>query len=298
VGLRTRIRGPVRRALYALGVGRRLPDFLIIGAQKSGTSALSRYLADHPQCLGVGKELHFFSNSTKYRQGLAWYAASFPLRGVRGRLLFEKSPHYIYHPEAAARIRNARPDIKLLLVLRNPTARAYSAWQHYRRGFTQEKREALLRSLQKWPREQEAAEAVALIDARADFPPFRDAVEDEIASIERGERAYRPHLVRSGIYHEQIQRYLDHFPAEQLHIMESSALRRDPRGEMRRVTEFLGIAPPAPFARFDAVHEGGYEEPMDAEIRARLDAFYRPHNEKLFALLGRRFAWGTAPAVE
>src|SRR5258706_11489250 len=102
---------------------RKLPDFLIIGAQRSGTSTLYQYIARHPDVRGAfRKEVHYFD--MHYDRGLDWYRACFPTRGFTG----ESSPSYLIHPEVPARVAAVLPDIKLIAILRNPVERAYSAY--------------------------------------------------------------------------------------------------------------------------------------------------------------------------
>ncbi len=106
---------------------RRLPDFIILGAQRAGTSSLYYYLSQHPQILpAVRKELHFFDDH--YRRGLGWYRSQFPTRGARGTITGEATPYYLSHPHAPARIQRLLPQARLIVLLRNPVERAIS---HY-----------------------------------------------------------------------------------------------------------------------------------------------------------------------
>lgn len=118
-----------------------LPDFIIIGAQRAGTTSLFEYVSHHP-CIGCsfGKELHFFDNlKGSFQKGLMWYRAHFPsypymylAKKVRGRDMItgEASPYYLFHPLAATRIARVLPRVKLIAILRNPVDRAYSHYHH------------------------------------------------------------------------------------------------------------------------------------------------------------------------
>src|SRR5687768_13237463 len=100
---------------------RRLPDFLIIGAQRGGTTSLYRYLTEHPEIdPAVRKEIHFFSRH--HEQGLDWYRAHFPRRD-ESSLVGEASPNYLVHPDVPARVAAALPRVKLIALLRNPVDR-------------------------------------------------------------------------------------------------------------------------------------------------------------------------------
>ncbi|HWI56250.1 MAG TPA: sulfotransferase domain-containing protein, partial [Bacillota bacterium] len=112
---------------------KRRPDFLILGAQKAGTSSLEFFLSQHPQikCART-KEVGFFSRDQLFQSGPGWYARQFPRRNWPGTLLFEATPEYLYYPFAAERIREFDPRMKCLILLRNPVNRAFSAWNMYR----------------------------------------------------------------------------------------------------------------------------------------------------------------------
>src|SRR6187200_1451927 len=121
-----------RSAIWAYGTatarGRPLPDFLVIGAQKAGTTALYAYLRWHPGITGPSwKEVSFFDRH--WWRGEAWYRGQFPLR-AGGRLVGEASPSYLFHPLAPERARSLVPDAKLIALVRNPVDRAYSQYQH------------------------------------------------------------------------------------------------------------------------------------------------------------------------
>lgn len=109
-----------------------LPDFLIIGVQRGGTSSLHFTLATHPQFFPAPrhKEVHFFDNL--YHKGIAWYASRFPVN-TGGKVLFESTPSYLYRMAVPARIQNdLSSETRFIVMLRNPTLRAWSQWWHYR----------------------------------------------------------------------------------------------------------------------------------------------------------------------
>ena len=118
----------------------RLPDFLIIGAAKSGTTTLYEYLCRHPQVYSIGehpyftntKEPNFFGEDEKYAKGLEYYATLFN-DAKPDHLCFEASTDYTKYPEfpqSAARIPQALPQIKLIYIMRHPVDRAYSYYLH------------------------------------------------------------------------------------------------------------------------------------------------------------------------
>lgn len=106
---------------------RPFPDFIIIGAQKGGTSSLFSYLKQHSQLqLPDKKEIHFFDND--YQKGVNWYRSHFPMKIFDNIKTGEATPYYLFHPHAPQRIFQHCPKVKLIVMLRNPTDRAYS---HY-----------------------------------------------------------------------------------------------------------------------------------------------------------------------
>ena len=112
---------------------RLLPEFIIIGSQRSGTTSLYNYLAGHPYVLpAIVKEVHFFDLA--FNNGLNWYRGHFPFttNGKDGQRIItgEASPYYIFHPHAPGRIARIFPGMKIILLLRNPVDRAFSHYQH------------------------------------------------------------------------------------------------------------------------------------------------------------------------
>lgn len=112
-------------------------NFLIIGVQKAGTTSLAHFLAQHPQCMTAkSKEVHFFDLDYRYNNGINWYHRQFDLDGYNSQnepvCIFEKSPGYIFYPDAAKRIYDYNPKMKLIVLFREPAERAYFAWNMWR----------------------------------------------------------------------------------------------------------------------------------------------------------------------
>ena len=119
-------------------VGGRLPDFVIIGAMKSGTTSLYNFVIKHPTIApAFAKELHYFS--IWYKFGELWYRSNFPTnlsrhyfyKKTNQKLLSgEASPTYLFYPTVPSRMKEILPDVKLIVILRNPVDRAYSHYHH------------------------------------------------------------------------------------------------------------------------------------------------------------------------
>jgi len=270
------------------GRGRLLPDFIIIGAAKSGTTSLYGALADHPYVVPCTtsdphfrntKEVHFFSSG--FQRGEDWYRSHFPLESARrafeaehGRpfLTGEASPSYISSYWAPGRIRQVLPNVKLLAVLRNPVDRAYSQFQMSRRQGIEP-----LESFE---------EATAAEEERLRPEVARLSADPHYNSPDFGRWSY---LARSR-YAEQFERWLEHFPREQFLVFKAEDLLADPAATLDAVHDFLGL-PARRHEKPTRLHTGGDYAPMAPDVRARLVEYFRPHNERLYDLIGIDFAW-------
>jgi hypothetical protein len=280
----------LRPGLTRLGYYSR-PTFLIIGTQKGGTVALRKYLARHPNIVPAKKkEIGYFDQDISYRRGDCWYHGHFPLPHRLGRhgVTFEATPEYLYYPKAAQRIFSYDPALKLIVLLREPVGRAFSAWNMFR-TLRYEHPDSLRAILPEC--DPVLRESISQM-LSGDFPEFDQAVLDEIDGTLSGSAALEPSFVRRGLYHEQLLRYLKCFSREQILVLDSARLKRELGTVLPEVARFLGLpefgALPADLPLF---HVGQYEQQIAASTRGFLREFYRPHNDKLYELLGRDFGW-------
>lgn len=271
-----------RMAVRRLQAPRRvLPDFLIIGAQKSGTSSLYRYLAQHPQVReSVLKEVHYFDGGLEdgvdtYALGESWYRAHFPLARAMapGLVTFEASPLYLLHPLAAGRIAALLPRAKLVAILRDPTDRALSHYFHNvrdndRRRFKED------------------------LDVRAAMEAEEARLAPVLAAGDYKSEAFRAYSYKArGRYLEQLERYFAHFPRERVLVLTAEALFADPAAVMARLCGFLGLDPGLGRVDFKAMNVGANREAVDPGVRAALDGYFAPLNRALEAALGRELGW-------
>jgi hypothetical protein len=274
----------------------RLPDFVVIGTVKGGTTSLFRYLASHPDVwLPPDKELHYFD--TGMDRGEAWLRAQLAPGGDT-RLVGEATPTYLHNHAAAPNLAAAVPDAKLIAVLRHPVDRAYSHYNMQQAKYPDRKR-------------------------------FRDLVATELAG--GGNTIRRPHFpyLSIGRYHTHLQWMLEHYPRESLLVLLLEDFQVDPAGTYETVCEFLGVdatQPPDDVGRvYNATYpvrskalrnalmryhgykrlpfrlgyklddlnrrKSGYA-PLEPELRRRLLAYYEEENAALAKLLGRDLsAW-------
>lgn len=269
--IRNDIKKAIRMGMIKLGYYSK-PDFMIIGAQKAGTTALYDILNKHNFIKGTRKkELHYFDNNSLYnRMLLEQYHCFFdPPHTIRkGTKLFEATPSYLYHEEVAVRLHKYNPNLKLIIILRNPTKRAFSAWTMYHHNFNNE--------MMKW-----------IYDSRS----FDEVIQDELTRIETTNfsndlRSY----IKRGIYLPQIERYLLLFPASNVLILESEQLKRSHNDQMKKVQKFLGV----PFESLPVIKSNyGQKNEMDSygSTLNKLQEFYKPHNQALYQFLGEEFNW-------
>ena len=264
----------LRNGIWAYGTVtspfRPLPDFLILGAQKAGTTALYAYLRRHPQITGPSwKEVSFFDRH--WARGESWYRGNFPnLARTRGKLVGEASPSYVFHPLAPQRVWELVPQARLVVLVRNPVDRALSHHNHEV-------------ALGREPLSFEEA-----LDAEEER--LRGEVERMTADPRYFSREWWSHTYKTrGRYAEQLERWLEVFPRERLLVLSSDELGSEPGRAHAQVLEFLG-APPHRLDSYPRVYEREYE-PMRPETRARLAAEFEEPNRRLYALLGRDLGW-------
>ena len=251
------------------------PSFIIIGAQRCGTSSLYHYLSGHPLIApALNKEIHFFD--INYHHGLDWYHGHFPLQLVSrlraGLITGEASPYYMFYPHTAQRIFEAFPSIKLIILVRNPADRAYSHYYHERRlGIEHLTFE----------------EAISKEDERLDGEQEKILADGSYSSFNHQHFAY----ISKGIYFDQLHQWFNSFPRQQLLVLKSEDLFSKPQKITNEVLDFLEIPhwTPRQFVNLNSLQ---YPE-MTGSTRNRLLDFFKPHNQMLFEFLGADFGWDT-----
>lgn len=261
-----------------------MPDFIIIGAQKGGTSSLYYYLTEHPNIAPAAtKEIHFFDH--KFQEGLWWYRAHFPTslnkyyRQHIRKLDFitgEASPDYLFHPLVPKRIANVLPKVKLIVLLRNPVDRLYSQYSH---------------KVDRGHEKLSLEDAIAAEEERTKGEREKIATQKNYYSYNYQHFSYR----ERGIYADQLESWFSHFPREQFLILKSEDLYKEPGEIFKQTLAFLNapvFEPESLRKEYKQYHKSREVAPkMDAALRKRLIEFYEPYNARLYALLGRDFGW-------
>jgi hypothetical protein len=270
----------------ATSAARPLPDFLVIGTKKGGTTSMMSWLVEHPDVLRMfprfqrRKSPHYFD--INYARGQRWYRAHFPSslaraahanrKGVRP-LVGEASPYYMFHPAAAQRISETVPDVKLIALLREPVARAYSNY---------------------WDR---------VVTGHEDLPTFELAMaaeEERLSGVSNAQlldaKAYNYHhdhhaYFARGCYAEQLRPFFDLFSRDQLLVLPADRMFRDAQLAFDRVQSFLGLRM-TDVPLIPRNERKGYP-PIAPDTAAELAARYAPLNDDLFELLGDDFGWNS-----
>lgn len=258
----------------------------IVGTQKGGTSALFDYLKKSPQvAVGRKKEMGFFSREKVYKRGTVWYSKQFKGTSKTNRLL-DATPEYLYYPFVPERIYKYNPEAKIIIVLREPVSRAFSHYTMFRNISEQpeDKKQNFLKKMQfNFPVNKPLYDIVK----RKTFPSFSDIIEQEL-----GTTSLQPSFVKAGQYFEQVKRYYDLFSAKNILILESSELKNNKEDCVKRTAGFLGISTKFLSEQsFETKHVGHYKEVINEDDRVFLEKHYRPFNEKLYTLIGRKFDW-------
>ena len=247
-----------------------LPNFIIIGAMKSGTTSLYNYICDHPSVISAEyDEIGFFDSN--YHLGLNWYRSLFPTKkqlksleqkegqGITG----EDTPFYFWNEEAANRIKDILPNVKLIIILRNPINRAYSEYHDKIQSGR------ITKSFEEYIHSE-------LEDLKKNSPPPSKCNEDDS-------------MLLRGIYSEQFEIWTKIFSRKQIIVLQSEQLLEKPQKVLNDICYFLGLTE---FNLKNKFSEKKKEyEDMNPQTREILRDFYHSHNEKLFRMIEKRYDW-------
>ena len=260
----------VKRGISGITASSRvLPDFIIIGTVRSGTTSLYYNICEHPSVLAAAyDEIGFFDSN--YHLGIDWYRSMFPTkkemekikRDTGFAITGEDTPFYFWKKEAIERISEIIPNIKLISIFRNPIDRAFS---NYNLG----------------------------IRLKTEELSFEESIEEELEYMKRNgfrntldrKRSY----ISKGLYEEQIKLWFNIFPKEQIHILSTEDMHKDPEKELQRIFKFLEISEYQ--IKNPQKQKSAKYEKMNDRTRERLLEYYKPFNEKFFKIINKRFDW-------
>ena len=237
------------------------PDFIIIGAGKSGTTSLYKYLGQHSQILLPNKkELRFFDRNFDY--GYQWYLSQFPAVSDRDDLCTgEASPSYFFLPHVAQRIYNFAPQTKIIVMLRNPIKRSISDYYQNKKS-------------------------------GSNYPTLEESINTEIATLEQkseAELAYGGGILSQSLYYYKLKRWLKIFPRNQFLIINSDRFFANLPDSMTEVFDFLKVSNTLSKS-YTKYNVGSYPQPGE-EPRKQLHNFFAVHNQKLEEYLQMDLDW-------
>ena len=275
---------PIARSIYRTycniaGPFHVLPDFIIFGVSRSGTTSLYQYLAQHPNiepC--VVKEPRYFD--MYYERGINWYKMNFPSSWQK--FVFTKFKHkkfvtgeasgaYLQNPHTPKRIHKLNPDMKLILLLRNPVDRAFS---HYKRKV------------------KNGTEKLS----------FEEVIEQEQSRIEgeqekmKNDEKYYSSIYHSlaylttGMYAKRLKRWLKYFSMKQILVLENGEFLEDPEKIYNQAIKFLDL-PKWKLSKYKKFSKQQLSMDMNPKTRERLLEYCKPFNEELYSIIGRKFDW-------
>ena len=283
---RSRLPGPLKAAARTASstfgkttAGERdLPHFLVIGAQRCGTTSLYRTLALHPQVIPpvFEKGIHYFDTADNFARGLTWYRGHFPLswtarrRGGAGYRTGEASPYYMFHPTAIERIARVLPEVRLVVMLRDPVERAFSAHkQETARGFETETFERALAL--------EPSRLAGEVDRMRSDACYQSFSHQHHAYVARGE------------YAKQLERVHQHFPRDQVMVLDADSYFVHPDEQWQQLLQHLRLDPWIPSAFEHANSKPS--QPMPQDLRHQLDDHFHDHDRRLADILGYPPSW-------
>lgn len=176
-------------------------NFIGVGAQRCATSWLYSCLYEHPEICAPQKEIHFFSRSRYEEKGIGWYKELFSRRCREDLVKGEFSTSYLFHSDSAQRIHSHFPNTKIVIALREPLERAYSQYR---------------------------------LHGKVGWIDIEQITFEEFLTSE-------PTAIEQSLYYNQIKRYTEIFPAEQLHFIFKDDIDKSPGEVLKNLFLFLGV---------------------------------------------------------
>ena len=266
----------IQRHIFAItGFIRVIPDFLVIGAKRCGTTSLYQHLPEHP-CISKSPydNMGFFNDN--FHLGVNWYKSFFPTTFTRnkikskfgGFLAFDVTTKYMEEESTANNVYQTKPNMKIIIILRNPVDRAYSQY-HLSVRQTAERRS------------------------------FEDVVEENMNRLNKESHehyeikprfsAKEDNYLKKGLYALQLRYWLKIFPRENILTVSTEEFESNQQIIYNKIFEFLNIS------KFEVKNtkkmEKGNYPPIKSETRNLLLDYFRPHNHELFELINMEFDW-------
>ena len=262
------------------------PDVYIVGAQKAGTTTLQSLLKKHPDIAPPDvKEVAFFDRDPEYSKGTDYYLEQFPRKWpLSKKVTLDATPIYLYTPTCAERIHAFCPDARIIILLRDPVERAYSAWNMYRRMIEEGKRIETLKDRAEGSNSDVRDFWLERIERRK-WMTFDECIDVETRPEASG--TILPDCIRRGLYAQQLERYRAVFKDHQIKLFRFSEIVSDSLSVVKQTADFLGLRP-FNWSRIKIKQSnvGEYKQMITDSQRSVLDAFYEESNRKIFEHTG------------
>jgi hypothetical protein len=304
--LQTRRSIDLRREVLQYKIEECQPRFVIIGAQKAGTTSLYEYICQHPLVhKGKRRETHYFdwrfNNAIPAEDVIAHrqYYLNFYEKELLSRhpsvITGESTPSYLFHSDLVIpRLKRYIPWAKLIIMLRNPVERAYSQYemiqdptgtpeQMNNRG----RSHYVNKSFEEIITEEMNELKQNQIHANSTLEEFQQAIVSNKPMTHGGHS-----LLFRGLYCFQVENYLREYSLDQLLILSISDIKSNDKltKTMEKVFQFIGI-PYEEIADTNAKNTRAYQRKINEETKVLLEEFYKPYNERLFRALGYNISW-------
>jgi hypothetical protein len=204
-------------------LAQRLPNALIIGAAKCGTSALIEFLSVHPQVSVSHREIDYFSNLENYKKGIKWYREQMPVSN-QNQITIEKTPAYLVDENAAERVFQLNPNMKLIVIVRDPVTRAVSHYLHTK-----------VNKGNYWAHEMARNQSITDDDMFQSF--LYTPGTKTISQMDY----FNSDILNHGLYYKHVRQWLRYFPLEQFLFINGERFRHEPNVEIEKVQTFLNL---------------------------------------------------------
>ena len=250
---------------------RKLPDFLVIGGKRCGTTTLFEFLRQHPMISEpVVDHMGFFDDN--YSIGINYYKSFFPKKTEKNskNLDYDVTTSYLTSPFVAERVAKEIPDVKIIVLLRNPTSRAWSDYN------ASQKKDASEEKFQSYV-DDELQELEA-----SDF-------EEKVSKNNYNMSEPFSNYIKKGIYAIYLKNWLKLFPRENFLFIFTESFSKDENLVFKQIFDFLGLSN-FEIQKLQRMSKGNYEK-LNPKIRNKLDSFFAPYNDELFKLINQKYDW-------
>lgn len=233
-----------------------VPDALIVGAQRCGTTSMFVYLAHHPNIAPYIYDVESSYFTSFYDKPYKKYVEKFR-DYKKGKISLEKSADYLHFDVTPRRVKEKNPNCKIIILLRNPVERAYSHYLH------------------------------EVNFNNTEYLSFEDALNRRVITYYD---LYHFNYLGIGQYVDHLGNWLRHFPPENIFVIRSEAFYKDPENYFFSAQNFLGLDPIIRLDEYRVLNKQEYE-PMKMETRSKLKKYYKPFNDALDKVLAGGFKW-------